>query len=128
MNEELKELKERITHLTDEQLLEMIAAPDDYRPEALEYAESELKKRGIDFSEATPQEALEPQNSDDQRTVRAGVCPDCGGRTRSGTLVAEKELTVVFGDFHEERFIKVQACTECGRLSLIVDFDTDVQQ
>jgi hypothetical protein len=125
MADDLKELNERMTHLTDEQLLEMIATPDEYRKEALTYAESELKKRGIDFSQAAE---LEVKAEDTEDPLDVGICSVCAGLLRSGTLVAEKELTIVFKDNREERFVKVYACVNCGRLSLLVDFETSVEQ
>src|SRR2546428_13595091 len=55
------------------------------------------------------------------------VCLSCGGPMRSGTLVAEKELTIVFADNQEERFVRVNACSACGQLSLVADYKIDVQ-
>jgi hypothetical protein len=43
---------------------------------------------------------------------------------RPGTLVAEKELTIIFSDNHEERFIRVLACNRCLQVSMVVDPDT----
>jgi hypothetical protein len=42
-------------------------------------------------------------------------------------MVAEKELTIVFADNREERFVKVIACSRCGDISLAADYSTDVQ-
>jgi len=47
---------------------------------------------------------------------------------RPGTLVAEKELTIIFSDNREERFVRVMACVQCGSLSLSADYDTDVER
>lgn len=133
MNEEAKELKNRITQLSDEQLLEMVAAEaGNYRQEALDYAKSELTSRGIDFAEAAVERAPAIGPAADERPVpsvdpMSSTCLLCGGRTRAGTLVGEKELTIVFSDNREERFIKVNACTQCGQVLLVADYDTDVQ-
>ena len=130
MTPESQELKDRITRLEDEQLLEMVAAKaGEYREEAVGYAKAELEARGID-AVASTDEAQQDQVSGPFVVDRPGavpVCLICGGRLRSGTLVGEKEITIVFTDNHEERFVKVNACTQCGQISLAVDDATDVQ-
>jgi len=131
MNEGPQELKKRITQLPDEQLLEMVTAEaGNYRQDALEYAKAELTSRGIDFQDSSAEAA--PPHDEPERTglplnPLGPACLVCGGRTRAGTLVAEKEMTIVFSDNREERFVKVNACTQCGQLLLVADYDTDVQ-
>ena len=57
MDDEL-ELKENISRMSDDKLLEMVAAKrGEYREAALYFANNELKARGIDF-EVEPEEAL----------------------------------------------------------------------
>ena len=56
------------------------------------------------------------------------VCSGCRGPLRYGTLVGEKELTIIFADNREERFVRVSACSQCGQVSLAVDYDTTVEQ
>jgi hypothetical protein len=136
MAEDSHQLKERLIKLSDEQLIEVVlAAPGEYRQEAIDIAKTELKWRNVEIPK--PEETVEaevPASDDPFRRPRLVVpnpgnaCIVCGGSLRQGTLVAEKELTVIFGDNHEERFVKVSACTQCGQLSLIVDFDTSVQE
>ncbi len=129
MNEEAMELQKKITQLSDEQLLEMVTVESgDYRQEALDYAKAELTSRGIDFAPASD----EKRESSEESVVppldaRGLVCLGCGGQMRPGALVAEKELTIVFTDNHEERFVRVNACSQCGQLSLVADYETDVQ-
>ena len=136
MAEDSQQLKERLIKLSDEQLIEIVlAAPGEYRQEAIDIARTELKWRNVEIPK--PEEIVEeeevPASDDPFRRPRLVVptpgntCSVCGGPLRQGTLVAEKELTVIFGDNQEERFVKVSACTQCGQLSLIVDFDTGVQ-
>jgi hypothetical protein len=132
MTDDLRDLKDRISNLSDEELIEMVTvAAADYREEALDYAKVELENRGVDWTarppaaetEGEPEPAAPPQNV----TVGAGPrCVICGGRLRAGTLLAEKELTVIFTDNHEERFVRVMACVDCGQLSLSADYDTEV--
>src|SRR5437867_400631 len=130
MNEEARELQKRIAQLSDEELLAMVTIESgDYRPEALDYAKAELTARGIDAAKAS---AGKTESSDEPAEPPLDghglICLSCGGQMRPGTLVAEKELTIVFPDNHEERFVKVNACTQCGQLSLVADYETDVQR
>lgn len=47
-DEELEELKERISQKSDHELLRIIEVEyDDYRPEAIEFAKAELTKRFV---------------------------------------------------------------------------------
>jgi hypothetical protein len=131
---EYQELKDRMIKLSDEQLIHIaLSAPGEYRQDALDIARTELKWRGVEIPKSEPEEdetAVEPVATDPTRIQRPTIpdqgCPFCGGQFRQGTLVAEKELTVVFSDNQEERFVKVNACTQCGQLSLLVDRETDV--
>src|SRR4051812_35178696 len=133
MGDELLELKTRLSKLSDEQLIEMVTSEaGDYRKEALDYARTELKYRHVDLTQLTaaPEEPVtpsspEPSEAPIERPDTA--CFVCGGELRPGTLVAEKELTIVFDDTHEERFVRVNACIRCGQISLIVDNDTEVR-
>jgi hypothetical protein len=137
MDEESEALKQRIGGLTDEELLQMVTVDAiEYRPEALDFAKLELTARRIDYtaeSEAAESEKKEvktPVPVSDfpaSERLRATMCPGCGGNVRTGTLVGEKELTIVFGDNREERFLRVNACTQCNQVWLFVDFETDVE-
>jgi len=134
MSDELEELKDRIASHSDEELIEMVTVgSSDYREEALNYARAELQNRGVNWSEAAdkgpplePKQVPEPVESTDG--LPSSGCSMCGGSLRMGTLVAEKELTIIFSDNHEERFVRVTACVHCGQVSLIVDYEAEVQQ
>src|SRR5262249_29168592 len=124
-------LQRRIAGLTDEELLEMVTVEaGEYRQEAIDFAKAELTSRGIDFTRRADKkdtvqgESPAPLASD--RPASDAVCEGCGGLVRSGTLVTERELTVVSDDNHEERCVKASACTRCGYVALIADFRTDV--
>ena len=144
MDEESRdELKLRITNLSDDQLLQMVTVDaDEYRQEALDHANAELRARGIDVTKA-PAEApvgdavdkedtasLDPmrglQPSEARHLSQGPICLTCGGPMRPGILVAEKELSIVFTDNREERFVRVSGCSQCGQLSLTVDFENEV--
>jgi hypothetical protein len=132
MSDELQELKQRLSKLSDDELIEMVSRnASDYRQEALDYAKAELKYRRVDWSETTakapePSVGPSPEPQEPASKRQDSTCLLCGGRLRTGTLVAEKELTIIFGDMHEERFVRVNACTQCGQLLLVVDYETDV--
>jgi hypothetical protein len=135
MSDDILELKKRISKLSDDELIEMVTvSAGDYRQEALDYAKAELKYRRVDWSQPEPEEAQAPadQEAEPAETVLApppgANCLLCGGRLRPGTLVAERELTIIFSDNREERFVRVVACVQCGHLSLIADYDTDVDR
>ena len=55
MDEQLSELKDRISQMSNEQLLRIVEVEyDDYRIEALQFAGEELGKRGIPFEPPAP--------------------------------------------------------------------------
>ena len=142
MTDEFQELKERLVKLSDEELINIVLAPEgEYRHDAIDIAKAELKWRKVEIPESQPEESGDEDNppvSYDPTTLgrlRGGrdsvpgtECAMCGGRLRVGTLVAEKELTVIFSDNQEERFVRVNACTQCGTLSVAVDFQTEVEK
>jgi hypothetical protein len=134
MSDDVLELKERISKLSDDQLIDMVTgSAGDYRQEALDYAKAELKYRRVDWSQPKPEEVqaeADPEAKSEETVVAppGANCFVCGGRLRPGTLVAEKELTVIFSDNREERFVRVMACVQCGQLSLSADYDTDVER
>jgi hypothetical protein len=127
-NDELNELKDRISQMSDRELRQIVEVEyADYRKEALEFAKAELGKRMIPF-EKPELEAYEAE--DDESTVPAGLdepCDNCGGTMRLGLLFSEKELTILFGDNNEERFVQAFACTKCGDVRLTVDLETEVE-
>jgi hypothetical protein len=138
MSDDFQHLKERLVKQSDEELLEIVlAAPGEYRQEAIDIAKAELKWRRVEIPEPeepddeSPSVAYDPSApariAEARHASASKVCSFCGGTLRSGTLVGEKELTIVFSDNREERFITVNACTNCGYVSLAVDFETEVQ-
>src|SRR5262249_61689193 len=100
----------------------------DDRYDAIDFAEQEPRKRNVPF--ARPE--LVEEDDDDDLVVSGPndsnvPCNNCGGKMRAGLLRADKELTVLFQDNNEERFLQVLACTSCGEVRLIVDLVTDVE-
>ena len=134
MEENLKQLKQRFRGLTDDELVEMVTVgASDYRKEAIDYAHAEIEDRGLDLSERVEEikesdETETVEETDNTRLDSKGLaCLHCGGQMLPGTLVAEKELTIIFDRARVERFVRALACTKCGQLSLVVDLQTDVQ-
>jgi len=147
MSDDIWELKQRITKLSDDELIDMVTvAAKDYRKEALDYAREELKYRHVDPSQlrAQEEETDELENEPDAEsepeaqpesvnpvfhvvTPAASTCP-CGGRLRPGVLVAEKEVTIIFTDTREERFVRVLACARCHQITFTVDNDTVIPE
>lgn len=128
--DDTQELKQRLAALSDEELVRMVTEEAaDYRKDALDFAKAELRSRGVDFS--LPDDENETKSDaneslDPLRSGRRGGCPSCGGPLRAGTLVGEKEVTIIFSDNKEERFVLLSVCSRCGLVSLAVDLETEV--
>jgi len=130
LDEELTELKDRISQMSDRELLQIVEVEyNDYRKEALEFAQEELQKRSLPF------EKPEPDADEDEADVAESIdpvktnvpCRECGGVMRSGLLFADKELTMLFNDDNEERFVHSFACMACGAVRLALDLETEVE-
>ena len=129
-DEELIELKDRISQMSDRELLRIVEVEyNDYRKEALEFAEEELHKRSLPFEKPEPE--LEPDDAEVAESIdpvrSSAPCRECGGVMRSGMLFADKELTMLFNDDNEERFVQAFACKACGAVRLAVDLETEVE-
>ena len=136
MEEESAELKERISQMSDSELLRIVG-PDrsDYVEEAIKFAASELKTRNIPFEDQPRIATQTPATSDDESTEDSAVaippCDVCRGAMRPGLLFADKEVTMLFQDSEqgdEERFVQAFACSICGEVRLVVDFQTDIER
>jgi hypothetical protein len=131
MDEQLSELKDRISQMSDQELLRIVEVEyADYRKEAIEFAQTELTKRYVPFEKHEPDEMeSDEEESDEPPDPAANVdpCANCGGPMRGGLLFAEKELTILLQDNNEERFVQAFACTRCGEVRLVVDFATEVE-
>lgn len=132
MEDELAELKERISQMSDGELIRIVG-PDrnDYVEEAVEFAARELKTRSIPFEQQPRSTAPEPTGTDEESAgVAANAVPPCdvcGGAMRPGVLFTDKEMSILFQDNEEERFVQALACSRCGEVRLVVDFQTDVE-
>jgi hypothetical protein len=145
-SEEMNRLRQRMASLSDGELLRIINVEyKDYRPEAIEYAKTELDSRGIVYGRAKPaaqrvdrgapgeddiqneEDGADELDQDDLSEFKPSFCIICGAEMRSGYLFAGRgEMTVVFSDNNEERFVELNACPKCGHVRLTVDFETDV--
>ena len=140
MTDEWERLKNRIAGLSNEELLKMIG-PDkkDYRQEALQFATAELDRRGVHYRSPmepstlyTAPQPFEDENEDDDsqsgtEPAPAPICKQCGAEARLAYLFTDREITLVFSDNSEERFLEVHACAKCGHVRLEVDYETDVE-
>ena len=133
MEDESEELKDRISQMSDGELLRIVGPDrDDYVEEAIQFAVRELKIRNIPFEEPKRSAAQTPDVEDDESEQAQAIvippCDACGGPMRSGWLVADRELTIFLPDNDEERFVQALACSVCGEMRLVVDFQTDVER
>jgi len=128
MDEELSQLKDRISQMSDKELVRIVEVEyDDYRKEALEFAEAELGKRNVPFEKPEPH-ADEVEDAAVTAPASTSIrCQNCGSLMRAGILFADKELTMVFTDDNEERFVKAFGCAACGDVRLALDLETDVE-
>jgi hypothetical protein len=127
-DEELSELKDRISQMSDRELLRMVEVEyNDYRKEALEFAEVELNKRSIPFEKSEPDEDEAEEAESKDPIPNIAPCRECGGVMRSGLLFADKELTMLFNADNEERFVQSFACMTCGSVRLAIDLETEVE-
>lgn len=131
MDEQLSELKDRISQMSDQELLRIVEVEyADYRKEAIEFAQEELTKRYVPFEKHEPGEMESNEDESDEPLAAAAIvepCLNCGGPMRGGLLFAEKELTILFQDDNEERFVQAFVCRRCGEVRLVVDFGTEVE-
>jgi hypothetical protein len=130
MDDELKELKDRISQMSDQKLLRIVEVEyADYRQEAIDFAEAELTKRSMPFTK--PDDFVDSDQDEETGLVISAEsnvpCGKCGGKTRSGSLFAEHELTILFSDTNEERFVQAFVCIACGDVRLVADLETDVE-
>jgi len=142
MTEEWDKLKERIAGLSTEELLNMVGVEyKDYRPEALQFAMGELDRRGVQYRSplksatlpysndglaADDEEEDEDEEGSDDKPAPP-ICKECGAEARLAYLFTDRELTVLFADNSEERFVEVHACKKCGHVSLEIDYETEVE-
>lgn len=131
MDETLRELKQRISDMSSDELLNIVEVDfDDYRQEAIDFAKAELMARGIHFKGASSQMSVSSSETGDTSEAAASEpsCVKCGSKTRLGVLLGESEITIMFSDRDEQRFVEVYACIKCGYVQLIVDLETDVDE
>lgn len=127
-DEELSELKDRISQMSDRELLRILEVEyNDYRKEALGFAEEELHKRSVPFEKSEPDADTAEETDSPDPIGNIAPCRDCGGVMRSGLLFSDKELTMLFNDDNEERFVQAFACTACGSVRLALDLETEVE-
>lgn len=137
MTDELQEIRENLTKLSDEELEQMVTVDaDDYVPAAIDLARRELDARGITLAEKPPAVAADAGEivEVDEATGQAGAntplfpCPVCNGPVRQAGLMAKDEIIAVFRDNDERRFVDLFVCSKCGETRLVVDLETIVAE
>lgn len=128
-DEQQRGLKERFSQMSDEELLKIVCEEyEDYHETALHFAEEELNKRGIYLEDENESRKDGVTLQQEVADVEAqATCAACGGKMRVGNLFANKEVTILFPDENEERFVDVLACEQCGQIKLVVDYQTKVE-
>ena len=132
MDDELRELRERIAEMSDAELQRMVGkGRHEYRAEAIEFAREELNARQADSQDDDADDEADDEEGADDRgvpVIDGQLCNICAGAMRRGALFADREMTIYFDDTDEERFVEALVCSACGNLRLVVDLDTDVQE
>jgi hypothetical protein len=131
-NGELSRLRERISELSDEELRQMVEVDyDDYRPEAIEYAKSQMDARGLRYTSPPPTEdedTDEDEEDEDYELPAPLTCTNCGAGMRLGYLFTERETTIIFADNSEQRFVEMHVCPRCGNVKIVIDMETEVEE
>lgn len=129
MDDETRELKERITSMSNEELLKIVTVDrNDYRREAIDFATNELQTRGIRFEPGADIEDDDDESGGAVSGENLPPCQLCGGAMRVGQMFGDRELTIFFPEDDEERFVQAVACSDCGHLILLVDFETEIEE
>src|ERR1041384_3450247 len=105
MDDELRELRERIAEMSDAELQRMVGKDRrEHRAEAVEFAREELNTRQA-AADSQDNESADDEVDDEDNTNDRGVpvidrqpCDICGGAMRRGALFADREMTVYFDD------------------------------
>ena len=126
--EQQDSLRERIRQMSDEELIKMVCEDaSQYRQNALQAAEAELAARGIELVDEDATAQAEGEFFHGRKLDEALLtCRVCHGEMRKGYLYGQKEVIVMFTDNSEERFVEVLACSRCGQVRLLVDYETEV--
>jgi hypothetical protein len=139
MSDDLRQLRQRVADLSDEELQRMVTVEArDYRKEAIDFALRELEARGVALTaeNATTagggDEVESPDDPDDadeaDARTQGPACAACGGPVRAAVLVGEREIIAVFRNGEERRFVDIVACTRCGEARLVVDLESNVAE
>ncbi len=144
MDSQIQLLRERFSQMEDEDLLRIVGEEaSDYRPEAIEVAKEEIRRRGLETDRSSKteapaapasseaEEAFEPEeDSDEADTPKSDwvTCAVCGGGLRSAILLADHPIIAVFEDNREARYVKIRVCPHCGSADMFVDMHTEVTE
>jgi len=139
MAELKEEIRERMKQLSTPDLIQVITEDaGDYVEEALQIAREELKRRGgkvpdpadshangveaIGIEEASAEEIANAYKGRDTK------CRDCGGNLRYAALQSQNEIFLTLLDTHELRYLEVDVCTSCRKVTLRADLETEIDE
>ncbi len=144
MDSGIERLRERFSQMEDEALLRIVGEEaSDYRPEAVEVAREEIRRRGLETAAqaktsaaSAPERSLsdvpfESEDEADEADVpepEVLLCPACGSALRNAVLLADNQIIAVFEDNREARFVKILVCPRCGTADMFVDMHTEVAE
>jgi hypothetical protein len=134
-----EEISERMRQLSTPELVRVLTEDaGDYVEEALAIARAELKRRGgrvpdstdlleggeegIGIDEASAEEIANAYKGRDTK------CRDCGGDLRYAGLHSSTEIVLAFADTHEMRYLEVDVCTSCRKVTLRADLETEIDE
>jgi hypothetical protein len=137
MSDLKEEISERMRQLSTPELVRVLTEDaGDYVDAALEIAEDELKRRGgkvpdsanspadgelrIGIDEASPEEIANANKGRDNK------CRDCGGVLRYAALQSQNEVLLSFFDTHELRYLEVDVCVSCRKVTMRADLESEV--
>jgi len=127
MANRIEELREKMSQLATPELVRILTEDSaDYLQEALQVAFDELKIRGEslpDDSEVAGASHEEIANAYKHRETK---CRDCGGKLRYAALQSGAEVVLSFFDTHELRYLEVDVCVSCKKVTLRADMESEV--
>jgi hypothetical protein len=124
-----EEISEKMRQLSTQELVQVLTDDaGDYVDAALEIARNELKSRGAKVPEEPGIDEASPDEVANAYKSRDTKCHDCGGSLRYAGLHSSTEIVLAFADTHELRYLEVDVCTKCRKVTLRADLETEIDE